>query len=678
VQVLRIALFIGLFAMAAVCKAQQGSGSKAGAESSGPPFVVGSVVSIGEKTITVKSDAGADESVNIGSNTRFSKETPMKKSELKIGDVVMMICDAGDGQKLCPRKFVVQMGDVPPPSIRKGMPSGGPVFASIEKTDPLIVTLESGESKEVELAGEGSITRQTTISLSDISTGATVRVLRDSQAKTAIRIIYLPEGAQTGVPQVAEKTELMPDIPQQPADCNFIYGVWLGRGLFTNAELDRAFKVAANLGVRYLKIEFKWGYVEPAKGKWQWTDESHLDVEHVILLAKQYQMSVIPYFDMFMPWGKKKMLDPKKDTFEGPLSRQGQSQAPDSAEYAEYVFAVVNKLVSGGVNVRYIELDNEESVNNDGQRTYGSFIDISARQLKQAENAAYDRVKSAYPKIMVSSTTFAFPGLPAQFGPEVLEKRKIRLNQFVEAYFGQAPKPKFDFLGIHETLGGSGNPWTKWEQTEKTKYRYNFGSYNDAFDIWRKVLNEYGYTNTPIFNTESSAVLRNKQDAELIQKNVFSRANAAKNKVIGCIVSQLTGSKAFSEGGNDPNLSVGITRLGDAYHLRSGYFGYYALMSIMAKYPRYEGKLIGDLNSSSPWIQTFGDPKGNALYVAFLPYHLGESAPVQVALKIGTKKTAVIVHPGEAASLVSSDETGRITFAVTEQPVFIQVPSGQE
>ena len=677
-QTLRVSLFIVVFMAASACKAQMGTGSNTEPGSSGPPFVVGTVVSVDEHKITVKSDAGTDETVDIGKNTRFSKETSMKRNELKIGDVVMMTGDAGDGQKLRPRKFVVQMGDVPPASIRKGMPSGGPVFATIEKTEPLTVTLDSDESKEVELAGEDSITKQTTISLSDISKGTTVRVLRDPRTKTAIRIITLPEGAQTGIPQVAEKTELMPDIPQQPADCNFIYGVWLGRGLFTNAELDRAFKVAANLGVRYLKVEVKWQYVEPGKGKWQWTDESHLDVEHVISLAKKYQMSVIPYFNMFMPWGEKKFLDPNKDTFEGPLNRQGQSQAPDSKEYAEYVFAVVNKLVSGGVNVRYIELDNEESVNNDGQRSYGSFMNISAQQLKQAENAAYDRVKAAYPKIMVSSTTFAFPGLSSQFGSEVLEKRKIRLNQFVEAYFGQTPKPKFDFLGIHETLGGSGNPWTKWEQTERTKYRYNFGSYNDAFDIWRKVLNDYGYTNTPIFNTESSAVLRNKQDAELIQKNVFSRANAAKNKVIGCIVSQLTGSKAFSEGANDPNLCVGITRLGDGFHLRSGYFGYYALMSIMAKYPRYEGKLIGDLNSSSPWIQTFGDPKGNALYVAFLPYHSGEAAPVQVALKIGTKKTAVIVHPGEAASLVSSDESGRITFAATEQPVFIQVPSGQE
>jgi hypothetical protein len=637
-------------------------------------FIVGSVVNTDTNSITVRSHSGEEQKLAVDRDTKFFRETPVTSRELRVGDSVIILGDSGDNTTSRPTRLIVQDADTRRPGPRASIPAGGPTFGVITDTDPLTVQLSSGETRKVELKTEESVIKQKQAHPSDITSGTFVRVLRDPRGNAATRVIMSSEGAGAGSAPVVEKTELLADIPRQTVDSDFIYGLWLGRGRFTNAELDRAFRVASNLGVRYLKVEFKWGYVEPENNKWRLNDENYLDVDHLITLAKKHDMSIIPYFDLFMPWGERKKLDPEKDYFEGLLSSRGQHQAPDSNEYADYVFTVVDTLVSSGVHVKYVELDNEDSIHSDGRRSYSSFININARQMKLAENAAYDRIKARHPGIMVSSTTFAFPGFPVRADEDVAEKRKERLNQFIKVYFGEDPKPKFDFLGIHETLGGSGNPYTTSVKPANAKYRWNFGSYNDAYDMWRDVLDSYGYENTPIFNTESGATLKNRQAIELIQRNIFSRANATKNKVIGCVVSQLTGSKVFTEGSKKVHSCVGITRLGDDYRLREGYFGYHILISMMRKYPIYSGKISGKPDTAEAWIESFSDSNGNRLYVAFIPYQFGPAAPKEAGIELKPGKEAVIARAGEPPSVLVGDADGRILLTVTDQPVFIELP----
>ena len=76
-----------------------------------------------------------------------------------------------------------------------------------------------------------------------------------------------------------------------------------------------------------------------------------------------------------------------------------------------------------------MKLDNEISALNDGYTSQSCFFNINAKQLKEAENAAYDKVKSVYPEVMISSTSFQFPGISCTRKGPNCETFKERLNK---------------------------------------------------------------------------------------------------------------------------------------------------------------------------------------------------------------------------------------------------------
>jgi len=485
----------------------------------------------------------------------------------------------------------------------------------------------------------------------------------------------LPSSTMQDIDSIRDSNDkkLLPDLSQQSSAPNFIYGIWLGRGLYSNLELDRAFRVAKNLGVKYFKVEFKWAFIEPRNDKWQWDNEGTIDVEYVISLAKRYNFSIIPYFNIFMPWGEKKHVNPNRGECDGLPSRWGQHQAPDPQEYAEYVFSVIEKIKRNGVDVSYIELDNEDSVMNDGYRLWNCYINITAKQLKIVENAAYEKVKQRYPDVKISSTTFNSPGMDSMVDNDIFNKFTYRLNNFIEVYFGEDPRPKFDFLALHEIFSGSGNPYTTLEKQKAADYTYNFSSYHDTYEIWRDILDRYGYTGIPIFTTESAAKLKGKQDAELIQKVVFARTNAYKNNVIGWILSQLTGSKKFTEGKRRNLATVGIIDITQDYEFREGYYAFYALMTTLAKYPIYEKRLMGELNSQQPWVEKFSDSAGNVLLVAFIPCLFGHDTHQTLSLQVGSNKDVILKKSNSTMTRMRSDRNGYVTFTVTQHPIFIEI-----
>jgi hypothetical protein len=452
---------------------------------------------------------------------------------------------------------------------------------------------------------------------------------------------------------------LQPDLPQQPLTPDFIYGVWIGRGLFSNEELDRAFRLASNLGARYVKVEVKWDYVQQEKNRFRWNDESTLDVDHVIALARKYRMSIVPYFDMAMPWAEKRNVGPDQGTCEGPPSRRGQYQAPDPQSYADYVFSVVERFRKGGVDLRFVELDNETSNISDGYTSRNCFHNISARQVKEAHNAAYEKIKRMYADVMISSTTFMFPGMHLGPGKNVVERDVLRRNSYIRAYFGEAPKPKFDFLGLHEIISGSGNPFTSWEKPVAAGARYNFGSYHDAYGMWRSILDTYGYKNVPMFNLEGEAVTEGLQDAEMIQRVVFARANASRNNVRGWILAYLTPTRKFAEF-RMKGMRIGIADLAYGYD----------------RYPRYRGKVMGTLNGPGAWVESFEDEKGRILHVAFLPFRYGnppEEASESISLSVGPNVQARMTRSDLSISVRKSGTDARVQVNVTHHPVFVEV-----
>lgn len=675
-----------------------------------PPFIlIGKIIDINKTNLSVLTREGERVELSITQQTSFVTEVNADKSQIKKGDM-LLVAGPSIEEPFEVRILAAKEGRIEESTIHYNQPYNRnapdirtPPIGKVTGLSPLIIKLNSGETREIVIAERTRLVREIEIDFSEIKKGITVLVTaplipgRESRVVQKIVLysednssvqdktdlpLYIPpkEASRLGRyvnqdPNISNK-ELLPDLPQQPEKPEFIYGLWLGRGLYSNRELERAFRVAKNLGIKYFKVEFKWGYVEPENNKWKWKDEDMLDVEKIITLAREYKISIIPYFDTFMPWGEKRFPDPSKSECIGPINRWGQFRSPDPSEYAEYVFTVVDKLIKNSVVVRYIELDNEISNLNDGYKSWNCFINITAKQIKEIENAAYDRVKFEYPYIMISSTTFSFPGIGAGHSGQIekeIEKDKKTRNSFIKAYFEDTPKPKFDFLGLHETVSGSGNPYTMWHKPANAGYEYNFGSYHDAYNIWRKILDSYGYRDKPILNLESPVILKGKQSAEVIQKIVFARANASSTKLMGIIISQLSGSKKFTEGRREEAISIGLARLQDDLKLNEGYYGLYTVLNILSNYPISEGKIIGEIGSQRPWVEKFSNRGEKRLYVAFIPYQIGFNKPQTLTLRIGADKEAKLTKPDTSTKIMKSNSDGFIIVTVDERPLFIEV-----
>ncbi len=676
-----------------------------------PPFILaGRVIDISDAGLSLLTREGERLELSLSERTLFTIEVAVDRSEVKKGDRLLLIGPSteevfeirvlSDNEDRAAESAVHPS----PPKTAAALKIPMLIAGKVTGLNPLTIRLSSGDERPIIITGKTRLIRERPdISFKDRK-GHNVLVVAPiipGEGRKAEKVIFYSEndspaqdksnsypfGPQKEVfgpnrhvnfnnsPGISNKV-LLPDLHQQPENPEFIYGLWLGRGLYSNRELERAFKTAKNLGIRYFKVEFKWGYVEPENNKWKWNDEKMLDVEKIISLAKEHNISIIPYFDTFMPWGEKKFPDPSRGECIGAINRWGQSQSPDAREYAEYVFTVLDKLIKGGVVVRYIELDNEISNLNDGYKSLNCFINITAKQIKEIENAAYEKVKAKYPNIMISSTTFSFPGigtLPFGETENAAEKDKKTRNSFIKAYFEDAPKPKFDFLGLHETVSGSGNPYTIWHKHQSADYEYNFGSYHDAYKIWRNILDRYGYGDKPILNLESPAILTGKQSAEIIQKVVFARANAGSSRLVGIIISQLTGSKKFTEGMPEEAITVGLARFQDGMELNDGYYGLYNVLNILSNYPVYEGKIAGEIGRQKPWVERFGSKGSGKLYVAFIPYRLGLIRYQDLTLRIGAEKEAKVTKQDATVRTIRSNNDGFISVAVDDRPLFIEV-----
>lgn len=649
---------------------------------SSEPMAAGAVARIDESSIAIAIPGGQTQEFSRTGATAFVREQSIGRNALKKGGTLLVLGERqGDGSVAARIiKLISETGGGPQ---RPFSVENGPVIGEIIDAGMLRIRQASGAETSVQVTDQTLFFGEVPVNPSEVTVGSSVRIVAPgrpgSERKEAVKVVLSAagrgaagDGFEKSQPAKQVSQKLLPDIPIGTGQ-DFIYGIWIGRGLFTDEELERAFRVVDNLGVRYAKVEFKWDYVEKRDNEYQWNNQNTLDVEYVIRLAKQHRLSIIPYFDVFMPWAE---IRREGVDCQGPPSRRGQYSAPSPAAYAEYVFNVIDKLKKGGVDVKFAELDNEPSANNDGSRSFNCLLNISAKQLKEAGNAAYDRIKAVYPDVMVSSSTFIFPGMsPGNPFSETFQKRT---DSFIKAYFGEEPRPRFDFFGVHEVLPGSGNPFTTHRKAANAAYEYNLASYYEAYDIWRKILDSYGFKDKPIFNLESGAVQKGRQDAELIQRAVFARMNSGRNKVIGWVLSQLSGSKKFTEraftekGGGEASFSIGITRLADGYELREGYYGYYALMSVLARYPRYEGHELGELNSSRPWVEKFSNGQGHMLHVAFVPYGTGHTSPQSVSLQIGPSKKVRLTHAGASPSTAVAGSDGSLRLEVGENPVFIE------
>lgn len=695
--------------------------------------VDGEVIDVKDLSVTVLTDEGLTRVYTTTSRTTVIREDTVDKGLIAIGKKLYIFGEIDDRDVihadsiriLDPLLLALQGGRVrrapgPRRAQSRRQSATESYVVEVVKVKPLRVKLENGETKSVTLSDRTTIIKESLIKVRDVGIGAKVKVIASTRTVGSgelMKLIVFPADGPSGrsaapppPPIAASSTRgsstLLPDITQRPlVEDEFIFGVWLGRGRYTNIELDRAFKVASNLAVRYLVVEFKWEYVEPQNNQWRWNDERFIDVDHVIKLARDYDLSIIPYFDFFMPWGERVMLDPRSGQCIGPPNRRGRSSTPDPNEYAEYVFNVVDRLIRGGVDLRYVELDNEVSNINDGYKPMNCFIDVTARSLKVVQNTAYDRIKKSHPDVLVSSTSFSFPGIgsgPKASGgsgsrgrggsgsrgrrgsgvsdrggsgskarPGSDESNKTR-NSFIKAYFEDAPAPRFDFLALHETLSGSGGPYTTLVEGRSSSSGYNFSSYHDAYDIWREILDKYGYKETPIFNLESAAVKRGLQGAQLLQRAIFARANAGKNNVIGWVVSQLTGSIKFTEGGGRGRTIVGITKLGSGFELRDGYTAYHTLMTTLAKYPVYDGMVMGRLNSDKPWVEKFSDAAGNVLYAAFIPYSHSRGGGKEASIKVGADREVKVTSADAPTTTIRSNQAGYVTVKVGATPIFLE------
>ena len=412
------------------------------------------------------------------------------------------------------------------------------------------------------------------------------------------------------------------------------------------------FELAKELKLDYILVPIKFpGGSDVNKIDWS----AGLDYYYIAELSKQYGVKILPAF--YKLGGK----DDKNYT-----------------KYADFVISFLDKFYKNG-NIKYIEFQNEPVNEYDG--TVSRHFKGTAADLAKTNTAAYDAVKKKYPDIQVGTSGFMAVAVSS-------DENEITNNYYKEYFLA---KPKFDMLSLHHYPKTS-----SYLQTKSGSYsRYNFMSEYEIFDTYRQLLNDYGYSDKPIFVSEGAVGMpfRNSNGSVtsmdqwlgnegakilLLERTVLFLENGKKNNVIGAMTS---------------NSQTPVTGL-FSYNTNSGTFSktelfefYKTLLNFLEKYPAYLGHVSGEIDSENYWVLKFEDAGGKKMWIAFCPFLFWAEAespdkpaaiavkksitcPQEVTLDIGNIKSVRISTVSENSTVNVVD--GKVSFKLEKNPVFVE------
>ncbi|MBN2373243.1 cellulase family glycosylhydrolase [bacterium] len=438
---------------------------------------------------------------------------------------------------------------------------------------------------------------------------------------------------------------------ERQTDSQFIYGLRVDPPVERDmTDIEVYFKLARDLGMGYIKIGILWDYVEPEDDKWTWRgrgglprakgkkgNEGNFDYDKVADLSKRYSLSVIPMF----------------------LTSKMRDRATNPDEFAEYVHAFI-KRYHEGMNIRFVEFQNEPNAENDG-RGGGKHWSGTAADLARVNTAAYEKVKPEYPDVMIGTAGFIS-------GSRKMIERYT--NRFYEAYF--KAKPKFDVFMIHD--------YPKNISYTQGTMPGDLSSQYHTFETYRGLLDHYGYSDKPILISEGNEEKQDISDVDAaiqyVASFVMARSNADKNRVIGRIISNgLISNKKIAlmnERTKDKTSQFTVLR---------------NLIRSLNEYPVYSGRVAGDINSEGYWVEEFKNSVGKRMWIAFCPL-LYETADGMTARDLRIRKKThrfpqgVVMKTGDAESVRTIDSLsgkeaikdtkgGELLFELGQTPVLI-------
>lgn len=441
----------------------------------------------------------------------------------------------------------------------------------------------------------------------------------------------------------------------QTFDTSSFFTVSLGNtaGARTYAELDTAFKMLTELGCNYTKWNFNWGQIEPQPGNYDW-----IKTDSIAILAQRYNISIIAFVPQINTpfWARK------------PGSSGGVPSNP--GVFARFVHQILNRY-RGSMAVKFVEILNEISngTNNGVTPPFTNpHWDTSAAYGAVVTSAVFDTVHAFFSDVKVGSASFTQPHGLSTGG--MLAEDTVK-DTWMHAYF--SANPRFDYLAIHN--------YPHYGPTQIGNYRY--ATQYSLTNLYRGLLDNYGYGNTPILITEGAIGIGAGVNHQLYAAFLAQDCVVMYSKANGTSLNRMVEADLANAVGGTTGFNIANVLTGERY---ASFYAFKTTKRILEKYPEYVGRTNIQLDSLSNWVLKFKDAGNNNLFVAFAPIQIyypnpnlpnprefRYREPQTVLLDIGSNRQALISELNGNAYTTYSDSNGYIALNVYKEALFIEV-----
>ncbi|MFQ5856485.1 MAG: endo-1,4-beta-xylanase, partial [Anaerolineae bacterium] len=227
-------------------------------------------------------------------------------------------------------------------------------------------------------------------------------------------------------------------------------------------KIKRTLEMVRQMGAPWVVEYFPWGYIEPAKGQYDW-EHADLVVDH----AERQGLSVIARIDFVPAWAR-----PEDTTFRYlPQDRFD--------DYGDFIYAFVDHFRN---RIHAIIVWNEPNLSFEW-----GFRPVDPEAYVDLLQVAYRRARQADPSVRVLAAGLA-PTLARPGDPQAMNDLR-----FLQAMYDAGAAPYFDALAAH-AYG-----WKFPPDDSPAPDRINFR----RVELLRQIMVEHGDAEKPIYVTEA-------------------------------------------------------------------------------------------------------------------------------------------------------------------------------
>ncbi len=422
----------------------------------------------------------------------------------------------------------------------------------------------------------------------------------------------------------------------------FIVALEMGNEVADPTVADWRLGQPVAVGAQWVRVYIPWALVEQQKGVMTWNGTApaylppgafDLDCEMTGIRSRGLRaIAIVQYTPTWARTGG--------DIYTPPA---------DPEAYGTFVREVVKRY---GDVVRIVEVwneaDNDDSAAPPPNAPPGwtPFWHGTVAQYVGILNAAYDAVKATDSSVVVLSS-----GLSPLTPP--------LLARWLDAFFANNPKPKFDWFG-----------WHPYGMVPGTGPDANDGTTNSfrGFELVAARLDSEGYSGTPILLSEFGY----RYDASVAEDTIASLL-----------------PEAFAVARSSPRIK-GLSWFSVKYHGGDGDFGLYSdfgqqrlsfaafrtFASLTAGY-RFDRREAGSDNGAAPQVYRFANAAGKRLWMYYAPFvpplfSVLEPQAMRIHLSAGAMVTQVDRNGAQLEAI--ADGAGNVNASATSSPAYLVEP----